>query len=239
MDVPTPIDSRLNVDSGRLSESPLPTYDGVPVSSSLSRYVRWTHISPPDEVGHPEDYRISSLRHYHPCMIEPVLQSLSLEGNRCHRHRRRLRPRQGDGAGPGPRRRRRRSRGPPAEAARSRRRRDQGHRSEGARPADGRHRRRAGGEFGRNGGARARRSRHPPKQRGHGRRPGGQADLGHHRRGVANRAGRQSLRRLLLRQGGRPTHGRARQRQDRQRIVGVSGSAEGATTTCTPAPRGA
>ena len=32
---PTPIDSRLNVD-GRLSESPLPTYDGVPVSSSLS-----------------------------------------------------------------------------------------------------------------------------------------------------------------------------------------------------------
>ena len=38
MDVPTPIDSRLNVD-GRLSESPLPTYDGVPVSSSLSRYV--------------------------------------------------------------------------------------------------------------------------------------------------------------------------------------------------------
>ena len=37
MDVPTPIDSRLNVD-GRLSESPLPTYDGVPVSSSLSRY---------------------------------------------------------------------------------------------------------------------------------------------------------------------------------------------------------
>ena len=29
MDVPTPIDSRLNVD-GRLSESPLPTYDGVP-----------------------------------------------------------------------------------------------------------------------------------------------------------------------------------------------------------------
>ena len=39
MDVPTPIDSRLNVD-GRLSESPLPTYDGVPVSSSLSRYFR-------------------------------------------------------------------------------------------------------------------------------------------------------------------------------------------------------
>ena len=38
MDVPTAIDSRLNVD-GRLSESPLPTYDGVPVSSSLSRYV--------------------------------------------------------------------------------------------------------------------------------------------------------------------------------------------------------
>ena len=38
MDVPTPIDSQLNVD-GRLSESPLPTYDGVPVSSSLSRYV--------------------------------------------------------------------------------------------------------------------------------------------------------------------------------------------------------
>ena len=62
MDVPTPIDSRLNVDGrlsesplptysrlnvdGRLSESPLrsesplPTYDGVPVSSSLSRYFR-------------------------------------------------------------------------------------------------------------------------------------------------------------------------------------------------------
>ena len=43
MDVPTPIDSRLNV-YGRLSESPLPTYDGVPaydgvpVSSRLSRY---------------------------------------------------------------------------------------------------------------------------------------------------------------------------------------------------------
>ena len=64
MDVPTAIDSRVNVDGrlsesplptysrvnvdGRLSESPptyilsespLPTYDGVPVSSSLSRYV--------------------------------------------------------------------------------------------------------------------------------------------------------------------------------------------------------